>query len=177
MGDGGVKVPESVEDRRVLTGLVRNARGYERARIKRGLVEWPARELVGHLRGKAAGKCLWCREPVDKPRTRWHRPCAVAYLIARGEVRHAGGGPFFVEGDCVECGLCGTEVDHIDSLGAAARSGSWRRRIRAFTVGNLRSVCRLCHQQKTAADRQEQRELVDPQIRMEFDGAEAPRRG
>ena len=171
-----VKVPESVEDRRVLKGLVRNARQRERYRARIGLREWEPRELVGHLRGKAEGRCLWCREPVEKPRTRWHTPCAVAYLIARGEVRHAGGGPFFVEGDCVECGLMGTEVDHVDSLGAAARSGSWRRRMRAFTIGNLRSLCRLCHVQKTATDRREQREQDSPQMRMEFDGADAPRK-
>ena len=66
---------------------------------------------------------------------------------------------------CEECGATsGIEIDHRDSLGAAARSGSWRRLIRAYTYGNLRRLCRECHTAKTRRDRREQAALASPQM-------------
>ena len=111
---------------------------------------------------------MWCGDGTE-PRRRWHDGCVVAYLVARGQVRHAGGGRRFVVGPCkgwddTGCGQPGTEIDHRDSLGAAARSGSWRRRIRAFTLGNLRPLCRECHAAKTRRDRREQADLASPQM-------------
>ena len=115
------------------------------------------------------GTCTWCDETCDK-RRRWHPECAVTYLVAKGMVVHAGTGrPVIKETPCAECGLpfgthrqgpmdyFGFEIDHELALSVA-----WERRRlgdarwwRAWTINNLRWLCRPCHVAKTAADRRE----------------------
>ena len=168
-------VPATINERRALRGLVRHAR---RARARslsgdpRSLSCPPppgrARRLVSQLSAwrKPSGTCLWCGDPTGPRRCWWHRPCVTAYLVARGEVTGPGG-MSLIKGArcCEECGATsGIEIDHRDSLGAAARSGSWRRLIRAYTYGNLRRLCRECHTAKTRRDRREQAALASPQM-------------
>ena len=169
-----MKLPATIDERRALRGLVRHARRCDKGRAGRLGKRWWARpgaqhrELVGiQLGGRRSAterrRCVWCGDETE-PRRRWHDGCVVAYLVASGKVRYAVNGETFVSGPCEVCGRPGTEIDHRDSLAAAARSGSWRRRIRAFTRGNLRPLCRECHVAKTRRDRREQADLASPQM-------------
>ena len=167
-GDEAMKVPATIDERRALRGLVRHARRV-RARSLSGdprSLSCPpppgrGRRLVYQVSAwkKPVGTCVWCGDPTG-PRRWWHRRCADVYIVARGQVRTPEGAPSLLDAPCEICGRPGTETDHRDSLGSAARSGSWRRLIRAYTHGNLRRLCRECHATKTRRDRCEQAALT-----------------
>ena len=155
-----MKLPATLDERRALRGLVRHAR---RTQARYPGSSGRNRRLVYQLTAykKTRGTCLWCGDPTGPPRRCWHQSCATAYLVARGEVSDPSTTPVISREDrCTECGDPAREIDHRDSLGAASRSGSWRRLIRAYTVTNLRWLCRDCHASKTRRDRREQAELT-----------------
>ena len=69
---------------------------------------------------------------------------------------------------CAECGDGYSDVDHTVALSVAhehRRAGA-RRWWRAWTPGNLRPLCHVCHAQKTGADRRELSRLRSPQDRL-----------
>ena len=114
----------------------------------------PSKRVLVHIRWARGekGTCKWCGLQC-KPLREWHRFCAKVYLVARGQVRHAGTArPLIRHRPCEQCGANGTEVDHRIALGVAARLPRhvWAR---AWWIGNLRWLCHKCHVAKTASDR------------------------
>ena len=108
--------------------------------------------------GVPFGICRWCEQPLPGDRrSKWHRSCAVAYLVAKGKVVHAGLGrrPLIGKGRCEVCRAKGKEIDHRTALSVARQLEAMgdRKWWRAWTVGNLRWLCRPCHREKTNSDR------------------------
>ena len=93
------------------------------------------------------GICRWCYELTASPKTRWHRYCLNAYLVASGqhpdEIQHT---------LCEICGNPSDEMDHRLAIEVARALGPAAMR-RAFTPDNLRWLCRDCHRRKTRQDR------------------------
>ena len=97
------------------------------------------------------------RHPADHPRrlinrtaspsTRWHLYCLNAYRVASGQ--HPD------EMQRTLCEICGDPPDEIDHRLAieVARALGPAAMLRAFTIGNLRWLCRSCHRRKTRQDR------------------------
>ena len=141
---------------------------YPRTRSIRGLLmrvkklpEWSpnGRALVHRLPPltmRTKGECWWCKQPCDGRRV-WHDDCFIAYGVASGSVYHQNSSLRYVTGDCRVCGgFMDIETDHLISLAVACeykkhgRKGWWK----AWTLNNLRPLCRLCHVAKTKNDRQ-----------------------
>ena len=78
------------------------------------------------------GVCRWCYELTPSPTTRWHRYCLNAYRVASGQ--HP------------------DEMDHMLAIEVARALGP-AAMLRAFTVDNLRWLCRDCHRRKPRQDR------------------------
>ena len=89
------------------------------------------------------GICRWCNEPTASIRTRWHLYCLNAYRVASGqhpdEIQHT---------LCEICGDPSDEMDHRLSIEVARALGP-AAMLRAFTLDNLRWLCRSCHRRKT----------------------------
>ena len=130
----------------------------------------PGRDLAGEAGGcedRGWGTCRWCRRPCDA-RRHWHKPCVLAYLVARGAT---GNNVYLKRGPCDARGCNARwsgafmELDHRLALGIAARR-SRRVWLRAWHVSNLQWLCHTCHGAKTAEDiriiRQLDRELDSP---------------
>ena len=93
------------------------------------------------------GICRWCYELTASPKTRWHLYCLNAYRVASGqhpdEIQHT---------LCEICGDPSDEMDHRLSIEVARALGP-AAMLRAFTLDNLRWLCRSCHRRKTRQDR------------------------
>ena len=120
------------------------------------------RSLITGWRGNPSyGMCKWCQQPCERRRM-WHSECAKAYLVAKGLVVHAGTSrPLIKYTGCEECGSKAMEIDHRVALSVA-----WERMLTgdrrwwaAWTIGNLRWLCRECHVTKTRDDRYVLRKL------------------
>ena len=89
------------------------------------------------------GICRWCYELMASPKTRWHRYCLNAYLVASGqhldEIQHT---------LCEICGNPSDEMDHRLAIEVARALGP-AAMLRAFTTDNLCWLCRSCHRRKT----------------------------
>ena len=93
------------------------------------------------------GACRWCYELTASPKTRWHLYCLNAYRVASGQ--HPD------EMQRTLCEICGDppdEMDHRLAIEVARALGPEAMR-RAFTLDNLRWLCRSCHRRKTRQDR------------------------
>ena len=115
-----------------------------------------------HQLGRAPqGRCVWCRQPVDGRRRRWHISCVRWFRISIGRydtpIAHGWLQPVVPKGPC-PCGEPGAELDHIVPCRLAARQGK-RPFVRAFLPENLQWLCRGCHKRKTAADRRAMAQL------------------
>ena len=79
---------------------------------------------------------------------RWHQYCLNAYRVASGQrpddIQHT---------LCEVCGGPSDEMDHRLAIEVARALGP-SAMIRAFTLDNLRWLCRNCHRRKTRQDRQ-----------------------
>ena len=94
-----------------------------------------------------AGICRWCYELTASPKTRWHLYCLNAYRVASGQ--H----PDEMQRTlCEMCGDLPDEMDHRLSIEVARALGP-AAMLRAFTLDNLRWLCRSCHRRKTRQDR------------------------
>ena len=93
------------------------------------------------------GICRWCYELTASPSTRWHLYCLNAYRVASGQ--HPD------EMQRTLCEIYGDPPDEIDHRLAieVARALGPAVMLRAFTIGNLRWLCRSCHRRKTRQDR------------------------
>ena len=107
------------------------------------------------LKFRTKGECWWCKQPCDSRRV-WHDDCFIAYGVASGGVYYSNTSIRYTDGNCVVCGDCmDIEVDHFISLAVAreykkhGQKGWWK----AWTLNNLRPLCRACHLKKTADDR------------------------
>ena len=93
------------------------------------------------------GICRWCYELTASPGTRWHLYCLNAYRVASGqhpdEIQHT---------LCEICGDPSDEMDHRLAIEVARALGPTAM-LRAFTLDNLRWLCRSCHRRKTRQDR------------------------
>ena len=93
------------------------------------------------------GICRWCYELTTSPKTRWHLYCLNAYRVASGqhpdEIQHT---------LCEICGDPSDEMDHRLTIEVARALGP-AAMLRAFTLDNLRWLCRSCHRRKTRQDR------------------------
>ena len=93
------------------------------------------------------GICRWCYELTASPKTRWHLYCLNAYRVASGqhpdEIQHT---------LCEICGDPSDEMDHRLAIEVARALGP-AAMLRAFTLDNLRWLCRSCHRRKTRQDR------------------------
>ena len=129
-----------------------------RQRQLRGLVLHHRRHPAEHRRrlvnrtaswGEAPrnGICRWCYELTASPSTRWHLYCLNAYRVASGQ--HPD------EIQRTLCEICGDPPDEIDHRLAieVARALGPAAMLRAFTLDNLRWLCRSCHRRKTRQDR------------------------
>ena len=94
------------------------------------------------------GICRWCYEPTAGIKLRWHLYCLNAYRVASGQ--HPD------EMHRTLCEMCGGPPDEIDHRLAirVARALGPAAMLRAFTLDNLRWLCRNCHRRKTRQDRQ-----------------------
>ena len=93
------------------------------------------------------GICRWCYELTASPKTRWHRCCLNAYRVASGQ--HADE----IQHTLREiCGDPSDEMEHRLAIGVARALGA-AAMLRAFTLDNLRWLCRSCHRRKTRQDR------------------------
>ena len=93
------------------------------------------------------GICRWCYELTASPKTRWHLYCLNIYRVASGQ--HPD------EMQRTLCEICGDppdEMDHRLSIEVARALGP-EAMLRAFTLDNLRWLCRGCHRRKTRQDR------------------------
>ena len=93
------------------------------------------------------GRCRWCYEPTANIKTRWHPYCLNIYRVASGQ--HPD------EMQRTLCEICGDppdEMDHRLSIEVARALGP-AAMLRAFTLDNLRWLCRTCHRRKTKQDR------------------------
>ena len=128
--------------RRQLRGLVLHHRRHPAAHPRR-LVN----RTAGWGEPPRNGICRWCYEPTAHIRTRWHLYCLNAYRVASGqrpeEIQHT---------LCEMCGDRSDELDHRLSINVARALGP-AAMLRAFTPGNLRWLCRICHRRKTRQDR------------------------
>ena len=93
------------------------------------------------------GICRWCYELTANPSTRWDLYCLNAYRVASGqhpdEIQHT---------LCEICGDPSDEMDHRLAIHVARALGP-AAMLRAFTLDNLRWLCRSCHRRKTRQDR------------------------
>ena len=93
------------------------------------------------------GICRWCYERTAHIKTRWHPYCLNAYRVASGqhpeEIQHT---------LCEICGGPSDEMDHRLAINVARALGP-AAMLRAFTLDNLRWLCRSCHRRKTRQDR------------------------
>ena len=93
------------------------------------------------------GICRWCYEPTAGIRLRWHLYCLNAYRVASGQ--H----PDDIQNTlCEICGDPSDEIDHRLAIRVARALGP-AAILRAFTLDNLRWLCRSCHRRKTRQDR------------------------
>lgn len=132
--------------RRQVRGLVRairesgrlgpTARTWEK---RRGLLDGTAHP---DGRGKP-GHCGWCGLPTS---TGTHPECYVAYKVAYGEPASG------VALSACPCGLAGDELDHRIPLGLARKVGTPWLVVRAWSCGNIQSLCRHCHVAKSRHD-------------------------
>ena len=129
--------------RRQLRGLVLHHRRHPSEHPRR-LVNRTARWGAPPVNGI----CRWCYEPTAGIKLRWHLYCLNAYRVASGqhpdEMQHT------------LCEICGGPPDEIDHRLAirVARALGPAAMARAFTLDNLRWLCRSCHRRKTRQDRQ-----------------------
>ena len=101
------------------------------------------------------GICRWCYElTASTSSTRWHLYCLNAYRVASGQ--HPD------EIQRTLCEICGDPPDEIDHRLAieVARALGPAAMLRAFTLDNLRWLCRSCHRRKTRQDRRLAKFLV-----------------
>ena len=88
------------------------------------------------------GICRWCYELTAIPSTCWHLYCLNAYRVASGqhpdEIQHT---PRDMRRPVRRDGPPAGDKDS-QALGPAAM-------LRAFTLDNLRWLCRSCHRRKT----------------------------
>ena len=100
------------------------------------------------------GICRWCYERTANIKTRWHPYCLNAYRVASGqhpdEIQYA---------LCEICGDPSDEMDHRLAIEVARALGP-AAMLRAFTLDNLRWLCRSCHRRKTRQDRRLAKFLV-----------------
>ena len=93
------------------------------------------------------GICRWCYERTANVKIRWHPYCLNAYRVASGqhpdEIQHA---------LCEICGDPSDEMDHRLAIEVAKALGP-AAMLRAFTLDNLRWLCRSCRRRKTWQDR------------------------
>ena len=95
------------------------------------------------------GICRWCYELTASPKTRWHLYCLTIYIIAVASGQH----PEEIQRTlCEICGDPPDEMDHRLSIEVARALGP-AAMLRAFTLDNLRWLCRSCHKRKTRQDR------------------------
>ena len=93
------------------------------------------------------GVCRWCYERTASLKTRWHSYCLNAYRVASGQKPE--------EMQLTLCEICGGRADEMDHRLAitVAKALGTEAELRAFTLGNLRWLCRGCHRRKTRQDR------------------------
>ena len=110
--------------------------------------------------GRKRGQCQWCKQPTE-PAKLWHKDCAIAYRIAAGNINHASGRDF--KSGWKRCAICNAgksiskiEIDHVLALSIAVehKKAGCRKWWKAWTLNNLRPLCRQCHVAKTKSDRQ-----------------------
>ena len=127
--------------RRQLKGLVLHHRRHPAAHSRR-LVNRTARWGEPPVNGV----CRWCYERTANIKTRWHLYCLNAYRVASGqhpdEIQHT---------LCKICGNPSEEMDHRLAFEVARALGP-AAMLRAFTLENLRWLCRSCHRRKTRQD-------------------------
>ena len=129
--------------RRQLRGLVLHRRRHP-AEHPRRLVNRTARWGESPV----DGICRWCYEPTAGIKLRWHLYCLNAYRVASGQR------PDNIQRTlCEICGGPSDEIDHRLAIEVARALGP-AAMIRAFTLDNLRWLCRDCHRRKTRQDRQ-----------------------
>ena len=103
------------------------------------------------------GICRWYYEPTAHIKTRWHSYCLNAYRVASGQ--HPD------EMQRTLCEICGgpsEEMDHRLSIRVAHALGP-AAMLRAFTLDNLRWLCRSCHRRKTTGARRPAQDAPGPQ--------------
>ena len=151
---------------------------YPRSGPIRGFLRWMreskceehkafSRTLFYFYSGKRHyGTCKWCCQPCKRDKL-WHNECAKAMMAAKGRVLDIYKRPLFDwrGKGCEKCGGNADEIDHRLALSVAweIRRHGDRRWWRAWTVGNLRWLCRACHKTKTADDRRSLARLRSPQ--------------
>ena len=93
------------------------------------------------------GVCRWCYEPTASITIRWHLYCLNAYRVASGQR------PDEIHRTlCEICSAPSDEIDHRLAINVARALGP-AAMLRAFTLDNLRCLCRSCHRRKTRQDR------------------------
>ena len=93
------------------------------------------------------GLCRWCGAPSANFRLTWHTYCFNAYRVATGLK------PVQIQKTlCVRCGGPPVDLDHELSI-VVARALGEAALLRAFTLPNLRWLCKGCHRRKTRLDR------------------------
>ena len=147
----------TIEQSQALSQLRQHMRTPIRRRQLRGLVLHHRRHPAEHPRrlvNRTAswgeppvnGVCRWCYEKTASPQTRWHLYCLNFYRVASGQ--HPD------EIQYTLCEICGNPSDEIDHRLAieGARALGPAAMLRAYTLDNLRWLCRDCHRRKTQQD-------------------------
>lgn len=132
--------------RRQLGGLVLHCRRHP-AEHPRRLVNRAARWGEPPVNGI----CRWCYEPMVSINIHWHLYCLNAYRVASGRCPDAT--------QHILCEVYGGPSDDMDQMDhrlaiKVARVLGPAAMICAFTLDNLRWLCRGCHRRKTRQDRQ-----------------------
>ena len=109
------------------------------------------RQLISRATGwdgvPVNGLCRWCGTPTANLRLTWHTYCFNAYRVATGLK------PVQIQKTlCVRCGGPPVDLDHELSI-VVARALGEAALLRAFTLPNLRWLCKGCHRRKTRLDR------------------------
>ena len=109
------------------------------------------RQLISRATGwdeaPVNGLCRWCGTPTANFRLTWHTYCFNAYRVATGLK------PVQIQKTlCVRCGGPPVDLDHELSI-VVARALGEAALLRAFTLPNLRWLCKGCHRRKTRLDR------------------------
>jgi len=97
------------------------------------------------------GRCRWCGDPTERPRQRWHPECVQEYREVHvvSETRR-----IIRKRDGCICAECGRkdhrwELDHKRPLWEQKDIPVEERDLAYWQKGNLQTLCRVCHREKS----------------------------